>query len=86
MIIAITSIVTLEFFIFCQKNFISPAKSKLMAANFARGEMERLTWESSSLLLGGTTPIPELKNGLSTVAVTTKPEYKLIEVSVTWGS
>jgi len=96
-IIAITSIVTLEFYVFCQKNFIVKPQLRLMAVNFSRDSMEDYYF-NSSLTAGASTPAlpstntnigdPLLDNygGTETITITNKTNYKIIETLITWNS
>ena len=86
-IIAIVSVCSLEFLRFCQKNFISNAESRFMAANYARETMEGLYWLPSSELVDVTAspvPLPVGSNLSATRTYTVSPRngYKVITVLI----
>lgn len=62
-IIAIVAIVSLEFFYFCQKYFITPIKPKFTASNLATETMENLYWQVGSSLGDTSEPVPVALTG-----------------------
>lgn len=91
-IIAIAAVASLEFYALCQRNFITNAASKSIAANFARETMEDLYLrdDNDPDLNVGTTlvnlPASPLssRGGTRNYTVTQKTGYKLIETYVDW--
>ena len=82
-IIAIVAVSALEFFNFCQKNFIIPVKPKLVASNFAREKMEEQYWQPGALLNDGTSATAPLSGWTMTSTISTNPAgYKKIDVTI----
>lgn len=59
-IIAITTVASLEFFNFCQRNFVVSSRLKFVAANIARETMEETYWLSGASLSDTPTPPPNI--------------------------
>lgn len=97
-IIAIAAVSSLEFYKYCQKNFIVSSKLKLAAADFAKETAEEIYMldPDNSTLGNGVTiqkDLPAtgdfsyLKNqhqGNRFCTVTQGDSYKVVEVRVTW--
>ncbi|OGX01435.1 MAG: hypothetical protein A3I73_02095 [Omnitrophica bacterium RIFCSPLOWO2_02_FULL_45_16] len=93
-VIAIVAVVSLQFYVFCQRSFITNAVSNSMAANFARETMEDYyfsDYNDAALAVGtytATLPASPLANqhgGTRSYTVTNATnDYKLIETKVTW--
>lgn len=94
-VIAIAAVASLEFYALCQRNFITNAALKSIAANFARETMEGyyLRDYNDPDLNVGTTPVPlpasppsplGSHGGTRNYTVTQKTGYKLIETYVDW--
>jgi len=100
-LITIIVIGTLEFCIFCQKNFLINSTLRLMAVNFAREQMEELYFlgpNDPALDSGAGTnnTLPEAGEFADTLRTkysgqrsytVTQPDsnYKVIQVTVTWN-
>ena len=91
-VIAITVVVTLEFYRFCMRQFILNARFSLEATDFARETMEELYFSSAAGMSDGTVqellPPCDLEGGARNSTITSNPGagYKLIRTTVTWTS